>query len=509
MAKIKRVHSLGRGQRLEVEIESLAAGGEGVAHHDGIAIFVGRVAQGDKVEVELFDVRKSFARAKVVKLLTPSKTRVQAFCKYFDRCGGCQWQHIAYSAQLDAKKEIVRNAIVRVGQLTGVSVGEPLAAPSPSRYRNKVQYPVQEGRKPGSIEAGYFEENSHTLVDLDECPVQPDKLDTVLQVVKRELVLHNFLAYDERSQDGLIRHICARQSFFNGDILVTLVIYAEGLKSISEETREAFESLAEQLMEQVPEVKGVCLNFNAESGNKILGDTTIVLAGDSEIEEVLQSKRENRPQQLKDGVKFRLSTSSFFQINSEQAANLFDEVYDAVEAIKQKKGNEPLEIIDAYAGVGAIAMWLAPLAQSVLAIEEHEQAVKDGVKTVALNNVKIIDFDEGKVEDVLSKLADEKTFCDVLVIDPPRKGVSPQVIECLLKLAPEHIVYVSCNPQTLARDLRLLQDGILLSSEDKETVIGYKTEHVKPVDLFPQTHHIESVTVLEKFVKDGSVGDLA
>lgn len=504
MAKIQRLHGLDRGQRIRLTIESLAPGGDGVGHYDGLAVFVSRVAPGDDVEVELFDVRKSFARAKLIEIIRPSGQRIEPRCAYFDRCGGCQWQHIAYEYQLKAKHEMVVQA---VRHIEGVTVEAGLGAPSDFDYRNKAQFPVKQTKR-GKIRVGYFEHSSHQIVDIDECVVQPETLDLVLRELKYLVVEHGISAYIEESHSGLLRHICARQSFFNQDVLVTLVLNLENQAALKEaRIKKTLETIADELMENVKEVKGVCLNFNAERGNKIFGDRTIPLKGVTEIEEVLQSKHPDRPQQLKDGIKFRLSSQSFFQINTEQATNLFDQVYDQVANIKQLLGKS-LRVLDVYAGVGAIAMWVSSLAETVVAVEEYEDAVQDGQATIENNDVGNITFEEGRAEDVLQRMAADNYECDVVIVDPPRKGASAEVLTSIMKLAPKFIIYVSCNPQTLGRDLKILQDGVLQEDDGEQVYTGYKTERVKPVDLFPQTYHVESVATLERFVDHGAVGNL-
>lgn len=502
MAKISRLHGLHRGQKIRVKIESLAPGGEGVGHHDGLAVFVARTAPGDTVEVELFDVRKSFARGKIIDLLKASTVRVQPVCKVFDRCGGCQWQHVSYEAQLQTKQEIVSQALRHID----VPIESTLAAEHPFDYRNKAQFPVKQLNN-GRLLVGYYEDGSHRLVNINECPVQPEPLDFVLQIIRRSLTENKITAFDEESHSGLIRHLCARASFYNGDILVTLVVNHPGGDKLKSGLKGALEGVAEELMAEMEEVVGVCANFNPHKGNKIFGEETILLRGKSEIEEVLQTRRLDRPDKLKEGIRFRLSTQSFFQINTEQATNLFDEVYEEALSIS-KELDRPLKVIDAYAGVGSIALWVSSLAESVVAIEEIPDAVRDGLSTVKENGIENIRFEEGRVEDVLQRLTDADEQFDLVIVDPPRKGASNDVLQALMKLAPKHVIYVSCNPQTLARDLKILQDGLVQEREGKQLRTGYKTKRVKPVDLFPQTYHIETVASLERFIDDGPVRNL-
>lgn len=502
MAKLSRMHGLHKGQKIRVKIESLAPGGDGVGHHDGLAVFVARSAPGDTVEVELFDIRKSFARGKILEVLKSSPVRVEPVCKVFDRCGGCQWQHVSYEAQLLTKHEIVSQALRHID----VSIEPTLAAKHPFDYRNKAQFPVKQLNN-GRLLVGYYEDSSHRLVNINECPVQPEPLDFVLQIIRRSLTENKITAFNEETHTGLIRHLCARESFYNGDILVTLVVNHPGGEKLKSGLKGALEAVADELMEEMEEVQGFCANFNPNKGNKIFGEETLLIRGKSEIEEVLQTQRSDRPEKLQEGIRFRLSTQSFFQINTEQATNLFDEVYDEALKINQELGR-PLKVIDAYAGVGSIALWVSSLAESIVAIEEVSDAVRDGLVTVKDNGVENIRFEEGRVEEVLAKLADADEQYDLVILDPPRKGASNEVLQALLRLAPKHIIYVSCNPQTLARDLKILQDGMVEEREGKQLCSGYKTKRVKPVDLFPQTYHIESVASLERFEDDGPVRNL-
>lgn len=501
MAKIKRVHTLTRGQRLKLSIDSLAAGGEGVGRVDGIPVFVNDSAVGDVIETELYDVRKNFAKGKIVRIEVASPTRTTPECALWDRCGGCQFQHIEYGAQLEAKREIVEQAIKHVGRLEDVVIEPALGAESPLRYRNKVQFPV--GRGSDGIVAGYFEKSSHTLVDVECCPVESQLVDRVLVASKRACNKHKISIYNEATHRGILRHICARQSFDNNDILVTFVLnLAEHEFGASDKIalRESFTAVAEELMEQIDEVVGFCVNFNSQKGNKILGDKTICLAGTPFIQEVLYARCEEMPTRLKEGIKFQLSPTSFFQVNTHQAARLLEQVYVEADRIKAKlPSSDSFNIIDVYCGVGTISFWLAGLADRVIAVEDNPQAVANGRENLALNDICNVEFYEGTAESAFAKFVELGLRPDLVVLDPPRKGASKDVLESLLKLAPPHIIYVSCNPATLARDLRILKDGISSSGEEKPRQIGYKTHRVKPVDLFPQTYHIESVATLEKF----------
>jgi 23S rRNA (uracil1939-C5)-methyltransferase len=485
---------LKKGDVVPVRVASLAAGGEGVSRQYGVPVFVSRVAPGDLVEVRLFDVRKDFARGEVIKLLEPSAVRVEAPCKLFKVCGGCQWQHISYSGQLDAKADIVRQALKHIGKLPPDLVQPALGAVEPLFYRNKVQFPVDSVKGSGRVLAGYYKENSHELVNIKHCPVQPEPLDRVLEACKQAVQSRGLSTYDETTGRGLLRHIALRYSFARNRVLATLIINAEppAGQGLGEGLEERLSDIAQDVMNVVPELVGVCANFNPRAGNRIMGDTTICLHGEEHIVEVLRSNLPAAPEALRNGIQYSLSSTSFFQVNSWQASVLLDQILlavspdlgqDAATTVFSKK--IPL-LLDAYAGVGTMALWLAPLCDRVLAIEEWQGAVDDGLKNRELNGIANVEFISARVEDEVPRLLEQGVKPDVIVVDPPRKGLHPRALESLISLQAAKIVYVSCNPATLARDLRILEDN------------GYKTKRIQPVDLFPQTHHVESVTILER-----------
>lgn len=476
---------LKKNMRVKLRISSLAAGGEGVAKDLGVPVFVSRVAPGDLVTAELFDVRKNFARAKVVQIDEPSDQRSEPPCKIFKVCGGCQWQHIDYRHQLSAKQDIVKQAIKHIGKLDPEVVLPVMGADNPLFYRNKVQFPTANPHGSSRLLAGYYKEGTHELVNIKHCPVQPDVLDKMLEATKLSLEKHRFRAYDETEHRGLVRHIAARVSTARSDVLLTIVLNAQAADQ--DEFVQKLQPVAAEVMEAVPAVKGVCVNFNALRGNRIMGDTTVAVAGADHVTEEMRSKLPSAPPALQEnGLKFRLSSQSFFQVNSEQAVRILDVVLASVQARADQLGRAPV-VIDAYAGVGTIAQWLSASCRQVVAIEEVEPAVEDGRRNAVLNGLTNIDFRLGRVEDVLPALAADDTFAaDIIVLDPPRKGVAPEVLNTVLNLQSKKIIYVSCNPATLARDLRILVDG------------GYDVESVQPVDMFPQTFHVESVTQLQK-----------
>jgi len=484
-------HALKKGQKVEIAFQSLSYGGEAVSKDMGIPIFVNRACPGDFAEVELFDVRKNFAKGRLTKIIKASAQRREPPCPIFKVCGGCQWQHLTYEAQLEAKRDVVRQAIEHIGGLAGGLVQPAIASPIELNYRNKVQFPVKQAHGSDRILAGYYQQDSHDLVNIKHCPIQPEPLDRMLSAVKDACTAHRIWAYDERTGKGLLRHINARMSFASGDVLVTLVVNSTE-EDLPKRIRQSLEEIAQEITEKVPEIKGVCLNFNTATGNKIYGDRTVNIAGVSHIEEILSAGAKE--------LKFRLSPTSFFQVNSPQASTLMQCVYDAIEEHQQSKSKSKL-IVDAYAGVGAIAFFVADLAEKVLAVEEFAPAVEDGLVNLNLNaetnDLSNVEFRLGSTESVLAEMGDKGVSPDVVVVDPPRKGMSPEALDAVAKLAPALIVYVSCNPSTLARDLKALTERAILPQAEKGLVYGYKTKKIQPVDLFPQTYHNESVTNIE------------
>lgn len=499
-------HNLKKGQILDLTIESIAPGGEGVAKFNNCTIFVERAAPGDLATVRLYDVRKDFAKGKIETLIKPSNQRQEAPCAYFDWCGGCQWQHLTYEAQLEAKQDIVRQAMVRVGKLDLKDVVlEPTLGADPNfRYRNKSQFPVQKGQKiketgKRRLKVGYFERNSHDLVDINECLVQPEELDLLMISAKRLLEDAGIPAYDEHSQKGLLRHILIRQAHSSGQIIITFVLFAPGLYALSDNLQNQFARLTEKLIKDYPAIQGVNLNFNSKATNRIMGATTATIDGSGKIQETLYSNDPALSQSHKDGIKFALSASSFFQINTRQTEIILERIYKEIFSDTTDGANAKSKtILDAYAGVGTIALWLAPGAQKVVAIEEHPQAVLDGRANVELNNFDNVQFEEGDVEKVLPELIKKNFKPDCIVLDPPRKGVSLAVIDSVLKMAPRKIVYMSCNPVTLARDLAKLVSPDSSENGEIGENIGYKVERILPFDMFPQTYHVESLALLKR-----------
>ncbi|MBI4532338.1 MAG: 23S rRNA (uracil(1939)-C(5))-methyltransferase RlmD [Candidatus Melainabacteria bacterium] len=477
--KADAAKTLAKGDVVTTTIQSLGPGGEGVSKDFTLPIFVNRVASNELVEVELFDVRKGFARGKVVRIVNAAPERVEPICKLFKVCGGCQWQHLSYAAQLKAKESIVRQAIEHIGGLDGELVEPTVGTQEMFFYRNKVQFPVASSHQGSRIKAGYYKQDSHELVNVKHCPIQPEPLDRVLNAARHACEQQGISAYNERRRTGLLRHICARYSFEAKAVLVTLVVNVRSeTLNCKQPWLERLKKVALEIMAHVPEVVGVCLNLNAEVGNRILGNTTICLDGQDYIVETLRTDRTDLPASLQQGLTFRISPASFFQVNPSQAVCLLETLLDVI----PDKVNL---LVDAFAGVGTMALWLACRAAKVIAVEQIAEAHADGRINAEINHIGNVEFRLGSVEDVFMQMIGQGCMPDVILLDPPRKGVSIEALVSACALRPTKIIYVSCNPVTLARDLKILEKN------------GYKTRTVKPIDMFPQTYHVETITVLE------------
>jgi 23S rRNA (uracil1939-C5)-methyltransferase len=424
---------------MEIEIERLGINGEGVGHLDGFTYFVDGALPEEKVVVEIYEKRKTYARAKVVKWLSTSPHRKKPVCPRFGSCGGCQLMHLDYPEQLKAKRERVQDALERIGKLK-IHVLPCLPSPSSLSYRNKIQLPVQEGNR-----LGLYAHNSHELIEIDQCYIHSELGDVAFQKIQKIL---------RENPCKTLKHLLIKTAVATQQILVILV------------TSDASDLMAwaEKIMQRVPEVRGVVQNINPASGNVILGDTWRTVLGQGFIQETLA------------GLSFKVSPASFFQINPAQAEKLYEKVAQFC-ALEGKK-----RVLDAYCGVGTLSLILAKNAKEVIGVESVEQAITDADENARANKISNARFVCSLAEEFIPTLEQ----IDVCVLNPPRKGCEKTVLEKLAQLKPKRIVYVSCDPATLARDLQLLCSS------------GYSLKYVQPFDMFPQTAHVESVALLTR-----------
>lgn len=444
-----------QGTLVEVDIIDLSNSGDGVGRIDGRVIFVPDTVTGDRALVRLVRVKSQYASGKLEQLIKPSPQRIRPRCIVADKCGGCQWQHVEDEYQRTAKRHQVIEALQRIGGFSNPDVAPVLAASPPLDYRNKATYPLGVSST-GRVQAGYYRKGSHQLVNLNQCPVQDSRLNPLLAEVKQDIGMQGWSIYDEKTHQGQLRHLSLRIGRNTGEMLLTLISTDDHLIGI--------EAQAQTWLKRYPELVGVALNCNRTRTNVIFGTQTRTIAGRSYLRELFA------------GLELQLRPDTFFQVNTETAQALLEVIIKQLDL----QGNEVL--LDAYCGIGTFTLPLAQRVGEVIAIEVHEASVRQAQQNAQSNNIINATFLAGTVETLLPQL---EKVPDIVLLDPPRKGCDRQVVDTLLKTQPSRLVYVSCNPATLARDLnRLCQSG------------SYRLIFVQPADFFPQTAHIECAAFL-------------
>lgn len=446
-----------QGQLVEVTITDLSDRGDGVGRYAQRAVFVPDTVTGDRALVRLVHIKKQFAHGQLVNLLQPSPHRVRPACIVADRCGGCQWQHVRYEHQQSAKRQMITQALRRIGGFASPPVAPMLPVESPLGYRNKATYPL--GRSStGQVKAGYYRKGSHRLVNLNRCPAQDEQLDPMLAELKRDIQDRGWSIYDEQRHQGELRHLSLRVGRRTGQVLLTLVATTRDLTGL--------EAQAQVWRDRYPDLMGVCLNENRAKTNVIFGPQTHCITGQPYLEELFA------------GLRFQIGPETFFQVNTEQAEALLQTIIQQL----QLQGNEL--ILDAYCGVGTMSLPLAQRVGQVIGMEAQVASINQAQRNAQLNQITNAEFRTGPVELLLPQL--EQTP-DIVLLDPPRRGCDGLVIDALLAQPPRKIVYISCKPSTLARDLQRLCEGG-----------QYRLTQVQPADFFPQTAHVEAAAFLER-----------
>ena len=441
---------------IEVEFEDLTHDGAGVAKVEGYPIFVQGALPGEKAKVKVIKVNKGYGVGRLVELLERSAFRVDIAKEEQHRYGGCQLQHLSYEGQLKFKENQVRQVLTRIGKLADVTIHPVLGMEHPWKYRNKAQVPV--GEKEGKLISGFFKPRSHEIVDTNESLIQLPEVNEAIQVVKEICSELGISAYNEENHKGDLRHIMARYGKQSEELMVVIITRTTELPGKKK--------LLEEVVSRLPKVKSIIHNVNSKRTNVIMGEKTKVIWGNEVIYDYIGD------------VKFAISAMSFYQVNPDQTKVLYDKALEYAEL----SGNE--NVIDAYCGIGTISLFLARKAKKVYGVEVVSQAIEDAKRNAALNDIENVEFAVGKAEEVIPNWYKQGVKADVLVVDPPRKGCDEALLNTITEMKPQKVVYVSCNPATLARDLRILEDG------------GYKTLEVQPVDMFPQTTHVECVAKL-------------
>ncbi len=442
------------GQKYTMELIDITHSGEGVGRLDNMIVFVDGGLPGDVVEVEIKNVKKTYAQGKLHAISQASPERVTPDCAYFEQCGGCQLRHMSYPGQLRAKAKMVGDALQRIGGFKDLAVAPIIGMDDPLRYRNKAQFKLDHKGM------GFYAKRSHQLVHIEDCLNQPESAAAAIKTINALVRELNLSIYDERTHKGYIRGVLQRTNL-QGENMITLIINGKDLSQ-----RQA---IIEGILAGIPNVKSIYVNINREKGNVILGKKSLCVYGAARLVE-----------QIGD-LSFSISPNSFFQVNSKQTEKL----YDTIKTFADLKGIET--VFDLYCGTGTIGLYLAAQAKQVVGIESVGDAILDARENAGLNQIENASFHLGRAEDEMLKIIKEEgAKPDLIILDPPRKGCEESLLAAISELGTPRVIYVSCNPSTLARDLKVMTEA------------GYVINAVQPVDLFPGTGHVETVVLITR-----------
>ena len=450
---------LSKNKEYVVDIVDIGQGGVGIGKYEGFTVFIEGGLIQDKVKVIISKSKKNYAVGDIVEILEKSPFRVDRICSDdLKDCGGCQIQELDYNKQLELKTNEVKQVISRIGKLENVEIHETIGMQSPCRYRNKAQFPIQNIN--GSTAIGFYKKKSHDVIPTDMCVIQHDINDKIIKIIKTYIQAYNVSIYNEMTHTGVLRHLVTKVGFTTNEVMVVLVANGTNLPHLNE--------LASVLQENIPGFKTLVLNINKAKTNVILGKENKVIYGNGKINDYIGD------------LVFEISPLSFFQVNPVQTEVLYNKALEYAEL----KENDT--VFDIYCGIGSISLFLAQKATKVYGIEIVEDAIKDAKINAKLNNLNNVEFYVGKAEEVVPKMYSEGKTANVVVVDPPRKGCDEKVLDTIVSMKPDRVVYVSCNPSTLARDLAYLDER------------GYKCVEIQPVDMFPHTMHVETVDKLRR-----------
>ena len=450
---------LSKNKEYIVDIVDIGQGGVGVGKYEGFTVFVEGGLIQDKVKVKISKSKKNYAVGDIVEIIEKSPFRVDRICSdELKDCGGCQIQELNYNKQLELKTNEVKQVVARIGKLENVDIHETMGMENPCRYRNKAQFPIQNIN--GEPAIGFYKKKSHDVIPTDMCVIQHDINDKIIKIIKTYIQAYNISIYNENTHTGVLRHLVTKVGFTTNEVMVVLVANGTNLPHLNE--------LASILEENIPGFKTLVLNVNKAKTNVILGKENKVIYGNGKINDYIGD------------LVFEISPLSFFQVNPVQTEVLYNKALEYAEL----KENDT--VFDIYCGIGSISLFLAQKATKVYGIEIVEDAIKDAKINAKLNNLNNVEFYVGKAEEVVPKMYSEGKTANVVVVDPPRKGCDEKVLDTIVSMKPDRVVYVSCNPSTLARDLAYLDER------------GYKCVEIQPVDMFPHTMHVECVAKIKR-----------
>ncbi len=445
-----------KNDEFNLKITGYTSEGGGVGKYDGQAIFVENTAVGDEILCHIIKAKKTYAIGKAVKIIKPAKCRIEPECGSFKMCGGCSFAHIKYEDELKSKEQKVKDAFNHIGGLTP-DFAPIIPSPSITRYRNKAQYPVK--RENGILNIGFYAKKSHRVIDGGDCLLQPAEFTEIIEIFRKWINNNNITVYNEKINKGLLRHIYLRKAFATGEIMVCVVINGKTLPE------------SEKLLSELKKICGfktLVVNINRQETNVVLGNECQNIYGDGYITDVLC------------GVKIKISPLSFYQVNRNGAELLYQKAAEYA----APTGEE--DILDLYCGTGTIGLSMADKVKSLIGVEIIPEAIEDAKVNAEINGIKNARFICGDASQAAEELKAEGIAPKTVILDPPRKGCAEELLKTVAEISPEKIVYVSCDPATLARDCaRLL-------------TLGYEVKEVTPVDMFPRTSHVESVALLCK-----------
>ncbi|WP_432667177.1 23S rRNA (uracil(1939)-C(5))-methyltransferase RlmD [Wukongibacter baidiensis] len=427
--------------------------GKGIIEINGKRVSVPYLIEGERAVVDLIK-KRNYTTAKVHQIETKSKDRVESKCKHFYQCGGCQLQHMTYEAQSNYKEKLVEGLMGRYGKVNKI-----ITMDQPYDYRNKIHSTLSQGKN-REIISGIYEQYSHRVIPIDRCIIQDPRADEIIKSIRELMKSFKMRPFDEDTGQGFLRHILIKTGFTSGQIMVVLVV--------SKLIFPSKNNFVKALLKKHPEITTIVMNVNNRRTSVVLGNTEKVLYGKGFIEDTLC------------GQVFQISPKSFYQINPVQTEKLYNK------AIEMAQLKESEVVFDAYSGIGTIALILSSKVKKVIGVEVNKDAVQDAIKNAKRNKIKNARFYQGDAGEFMAQMAEEKETVDTLFMDPPRSGSDEKFLSSIVKLSPKKVVYISCNPVTQARDLEYL------------TKNGYKVKEIQPVDMFPHTHHVETVSQLVK-----------
>ncbi len=455
--------NINKNDIIDLTVTSATADGSGVGKtEDGMAVFVPLSAIGDRLKVRILKVKKTYAYGKIEEITVPSPSRIEADCPYFSKCGGCSWRHISYDEECRIKEQRVRDAIERIGGIDNANIKPIIKNDNTLRYRNKAQFPI--GRDTdGNITVGFYAFHSHRIIDCEDCVLQPEIFSKVIDITERFINATGNDVYNEQTGKGRLRHLYIRLGEVTNELMVCYVVNGNGLKQE--------DLLVKMLCSELDNLKSVIINSNREKTNVILGSKNRVAYGSEYITDELC------------GLKFKISPSSFWQVNRRQAEKLYCKA-------KEYAGlNKNDLLLDLYCGTGTIGLTMADSCKALVGVEIVESAVKDARENARQNNIGNAEFICSDASSAAKMLSDRGLKPDVVILDPPRKGCGEELVNIIAKMEPRRVVYISCDPATLARDLKSFG------------LAGYCLKEATPCDMFSRTAHVETVVLMSRVEK--------